>query len=100
MLYWLAKEYIANRKYNTLRQLLSNAGYKLLDILDARGNASYTSHQFVNVEILEEVNASPACGLMIDETTGMGTVNFMNLIWRFVNMKTGRVRQRYAGETV
>ena len=108
MIYWLAKEHIANRKYNSLRDLLRSAGCPFLEVLDARGNASYTSHQFVNevleawsdvieLDILEQVHLSPAVGLLIDECTAVGSVNYMDLVWRLMDMATGRVKQRFGG---
>ena len=106
--YWLAKEFIANRKYTTLRSLLSRLQVPFMDVLDARGNASYTSHQFFNealeaisdvieLLILEEVHASPAVGVTIDETKDASCKEQMDLYWRYVNMMTGRIRSRFAG---
>jgi hypothetical protein len=53
----LAKEFIVNRKYmcTTLRSLLGRLKIPFMDVLDARSNASYTSHRFFN-EALEAIS--------------------------------------------
>jgi hypothetical protein len=107
-LYWLAKEHTAHEKYGSLRKLLIACGCTLIDQLDASGNASYSSTQFIaeayetfsdviEMDILEIVHASPAVGLTTDEATDSSVINQMSLFWRAVDMSNGQARSFFAG---
>jgi hypothetical protein len=95
-------------KYLSLRKLLIANGCGLIAQLDHRGNASYTSKDFIKemlecmsdaieLQILKEVYDSPAIGVTIDESQDIATHAQMDIYWRLMDMKTGRSKQRFAG---
>jgi hypothetical protein len=109
MVYWLAKERLAHGKYPSLRKLFRANNCPLLDELDARGNATYTSKRFIleiqeafsdviDKNLLEKfILPAPAVGLSTDTAMDVGTRDQMSFYWRAVDPKTGRPRDIFGG---
>jgi len=88
--YWLASEDIASIKYNSLNDLVTLQGYSALKDLYVGENAKYTHHQIVEEiqqciadsikeGIIADAQASPAIGIMADESTDISVTKSLML---------------------
>ena len=94
ILYWLSKNEVAHfTKFESLKDLCIELGCTYLKELNVGGNAKYTSHriisewlgimsQIIEQNILMTVRASPAIGLMADESTDISVTKDLILYAR------------------
>ena len=85
-MYWLLKEEVAHHtKFTSLLELVKSMGCSYLSELEVGQNTRYTSHRMVdefNVvlsdcveqQLLSKVRASPAIGILCDESTDSGNI--------------------------
>ena len=95
-LYWLAKEETFHHtKFQSLLQLGKPLGCAYLSELEVAKNANYTSHRMIDellgvlsdcveLDILHRVRASPAVGLLCDESTDLANLKQLVIFTRFL----------------
>ena len=95
-IYWLVKEEIAHHtKFGTLLELVKSLGCAYFSELEVGRNARYTSHrmidEFVAVlsecveqQLLSKVRASPAIGILCDESTDSANMKQLVVFVRYL----------------
>ena len=94
--YWLAKEETAHHtKFRLLLELGKSLGCSYLNELEVNKHTSYTSHRMIDEfltvlsdcverDVLSKVRASPAVGILCDESTDVANLKQLVVFARFV----------------
>lgn len=95
-MYWLAKEETAHHtKFSSLLQLAKSLGCSYLSELEIGQQANYTSHRIIDEflavlsdcverDLLSQVKASPAIGILCDESTDISNLKQLVVFVRFL----------------
>ena len=95
-MYWLEKEEIAHHmKFSSILELGKFLGCSCLSELDVAKNAKYTSHrtfdEFLTIlsncledEMLSKIRASPAIGILCDETTDVANLKQLVVLVQYL----------------
>lgn len=94
--YWLAKEQVATLKYSSLNQLLVLQGCPDIVHLSRSKNADYSSYHIaeemqdaisscLKQDLQEEISKASSYGILVDESTDIGTSKNLIVYLRLVN---------------